>query len=410
MDASREETFRDYPFELIRSETTDDGLTLEGYAVVFDQPTRIESNRGPFIETMKRGAFTRTLNAKMPVLMFDHGQHPLIGPMPIGVIEEAREDAHGLFIRARLGSNWLIEPVREAIASGAVTGMSFRMMNIKENVRRGASPGDLQERDVIEVRCPELGPVVYPAYETTSVAVRSMSEALHDDSARTDLVRALWLATEERQNPVDSAYADPGFRADGMRRYPINTGTHVETAWAFINIERNQMGYTAAQVASIKQRIQAAAETFNVNLDELKSAEHGGEARALNGWTVGDLMPVLADAIEDQLYEDGSVCVCDFTDTTAYYSVWGADGEMELYEVDFSVDDAGNVTLGTPAEVLKKTTFVPATSDELAEGTSDELGRNATDPEDSTPFGRTTSDSAEMRRLERLITARTLGV
>ncbi len=406
----REETFREYPFEVTRSESTDDGLTLEGYAVVFDQPTRIESNHGPFMETMKRGAFTRTLNAKMPVLMFDHGQHPLIGSMPLGKIDEAREDAHGLFIKARLENNWLIQPVRDAIASGALTGMSFRMSNIKETIRSGKSPGDLQERDVIEVRCPELGPVVFPAYETTSVSVRSMSEALHDADARGDLVRALWMATDERrQNPVDEAYADPGYRADQMRRFPINTGQHVQTTWAFINMPGNQVGYTPAQIASIKERTQAAAKKFGINLDELKSETIDADDRALNGWMMSDLMPILSDAIEDRIGDPmAMVCVCDFTDTTVYYSVMEM-GEMELYSADFTVDEAGAVALGTPVEVLKKTTYVPATSDELAdEGTSEEPGRTATDPDDvSTPEH--TSDPLE-QRLTRLLRLQKIGI
>ncbi len=378
MDASRETQIRDYPFSVTRSEDTGDGLTLEGYAVVFDQPTRIESNRGPFIETMKRGAFTKTLSERTPVLMFNHGQHPLIQEMPIGKIEEAREDAHGLFIRARLADNYMTVPVRDAIRMGAITGMSFRMSNIKEVIRSGKTPGALQERDVTEVRCPELGPVVFPAYDSTSVAVRSMAAALQNDEARSDVVRALWMATEERQNPIDDAYADPGFRADGMRRYPINTGTHVETAWAFINIERNQAGYTAQQIASIKQRIQAAAETFNVNLDELKSPEEDGEIRI-------DVRAALEAAIA--LHEGVEAFVADCTDRTAFYSVI-EDGELSLREIEYTIDDEGAVAF-------------PATSDEAAEGTSDEAGRTTTEPDDSTP-GRITPDPLEQRLVRQL--------
>ena len=64
---------------------------------------------------------------------WDHGQHPLIGSIPIGSVESIREDSHptlapegGAHIVARLHDNWLIEPVRDAIKSGSVDGMSFR--------------------------------------------------------------------------------------------------------------------------------------------------------------------------------------------------------------------------------------------------------------------------------------------
>ena len=56
-----------------RSESGD-GHTLEGYAAVFDSPTRINSWEGEFDEQIARGAFNRTLNARKPVVQFDHGQ------------------------------------------------------------------------------------------------------------------------------------------------------------------------------------------------------------------------------------------------------------------------------------------------------------------------------------------------
>jgi HK97 family phage prohead protease len=189
------------PFEVTRAETDGDGLTLEGYAAVWDSPTEINSVReGNFIERIKPGAFKRTLNAKMPVLMFNHGQHPLIGDMPLGKIEEAREDVRGLFIRARLSDNWLVQPVRDAIAAQAVSGMSFRM-SIPENGdtwRKPATRDGLPERDISEIKCYELGPVVFPAYEETTVGVRSAEilEALTDPDVRSDLARAMFISEQ----------------------------------------------------------------------------------------------------------------------------------------------------------------------------------------------------------------------
>ena len=42
------------------------------------------------------------------------------------------EDDRGLAVTARLSENWLIEPVRDAIAAGAVSGMSFRFTVVDE--------------------------------------------------------------------------------------------------------------------------------------------------------------------------------------------------------------------------------------------------------------------------------------
>jgi HK97 family phage prohead protease len=173
------------PFELTRSAVGEDGLTMEGYAAVFDSPTTIQGMAGEFTETIRKGAFAKTIESRTPVLMFEHGKHPLFGQMPIGVIRHLAEDDRGLFVRARLSQSWLVEPIREAIANDAITGMSFRMQVMQDEWEgRGI-------RRISEVRCPELGPVVMPAYLDTEVSVRSrqVAEALTDPEVRAELAR-----------------------------------------------------------------------------------------------------------------------------------------------------------------------------------------------------------------------------
>lgn len=169
---------RSVAFEL-RADPQGDGLTLEGYAAVFNSPTMISDRLGEYEETIAPGAFKRTIQARTPVLMFEHGQHPLIGSMPIGTITDLREDPKGLYVRARLFDNWMISPVRDAIKDGAVDGMSFRFSVPagKETWDRSSNP---QKRVVREAKVPELGPVVFPAYRDTSVAVRSLQEILRE--------------------------------------------------------------------------------------------------------------------------------------------------------------------------------------------------------------------------------------
>lgn len=414
-NAPSDDLTRSVPFEITRTADDGDGLTFEGYAAVWDSPTEINSRaEGHFVEVMKRGSFVKTTNGRVPAFLFDHGQHPLIGSMPLGVIQEAREDDRGLFIRARFTDNWLIQPVRDACADGAIPGMSFRM-SIPEGGQkwiRGKS-GELPRREITEVKCYECGPVVFPAYADTSVGVRSSVDQLaHAD--RRDLARALFAAEERADTSnTDANYADPGYKDDGVKRYPVNTGAHVKAAWAYINMDRNQQGYTPEQIASIKSRIKSAAKKFGIEIgDETKSAEIDGETRS---WMMSDLCAVVEDAIEDQLYEDQTVCVVDISDDgNAYFCIWN-NVEMETYEVSFTIDDAGAVTLGTPAEVLKKTTYVPATSDEEADA-----GRNADpadevtpqdtlDPADEvTPRGAPQPTDAETARFLRQLKARDL--
>lgn len=159
------------PFTLERATPDGDGLTLTGYAAVFNSPTRISGYEGDFIETITPGAFKRSINANKPVMQFDHGQHPLIGSLPIASISKLREDAHGLYVEARVFDNWLTEPLRDAIREQAISGMSFRFSVVKDD---WSKQGKDRVRSLKEVRLYELGPVVHPAYADTSVALRSL--------------------------------------------------------------------------------------------------------------------------------------------------------------------------------------------------------------------------------------------
>lgn len=203
LDVPRDNLTRSVEF---RAESSADGLTLEGYAAVFGQTTEINSWEGQFEEQIAKGAFAKTIRENKPVLQFDHGAHPLIGSMPLGTIKTIREDDHGLFIRARLSDNWLVEPVRDAIRDGAITGMSFRFRVINENWKQRAS---LPLRTITEVALYEAGPVVFPAYSQTSVGVRSRAvlTALTDPDVRADLARALLTGTIPSED-IAAALAD----------------------------------------------------------------------------------------------------------------------------------------------------------------------------------------------------------
>lgn len=165
------------PFEM-RANEDGDGFTLEGYAAVFNTPTRIDSWEGRFDEIVAPGAFAKTIGERKPVMQFDHGRDIATGSVPIGAIQEIREDKHGLFVRAKLHDNERVEPIRQAIASGAIDGMSFKFRVVRQDWNED---GDVPVRTISEVELFELGPVVFPAYEATSVGVRSLLSDLTAD-------------------------------------------------------------------------------------------------------------------------------------------------------------------------------------------------------------------------------------
>lgn len=173
---------RSVEWDEFRAVDNGDGLTLSGYAAVFDAPTRIDSWEGTFDEVITRGAFRKTISERTPIMQWNHGQDPAIGQVPIAAITSLREDKRGLYVEARLHDNDLVKPVRDAIASGAVSGMSFRFQVIKD---AWDESGKIPTRTLKEVRLYEVGPVAHPAYEATSVGVRDadLADATTSDRA-----------------------------------------------------------------------------------------------------------------------------------------------------------------------------------------------------------------------------------
>jgi HK97 family phage prohead protease len=192
------------PFVLERSGETapaGDGLDFAGYASVFNELTLIDSWEGRFQEQCAPGCFRKTIKERTPVLQFDHGRHPLIGSLPVGAITELAEDDRGLAVEARLHDTWLTEPLRAAIASGSISGMSFRFTVVREQWKDAAGktitdprellellyePGDRGPlvRTLLELKVPELGPVVFPAYPGTTASLRAHTPALRTEVAR----------------------------------------------------------------------------------------------------------------------------------------------------------------------------------------------------------------------------------
>lgn len=69
----------------------------------------------------------------------------------------------------------------------------------------------------------------------------------------------------------DVDYADPGYQADGVHRYPLDSKAHVKAAWSYINQPKNAKAYTADQLSSIKSKIKAAAKHFDIEISEQNS-------------------------------------------------------------------------------------------------------------------------------------------
>lgn len=244
-----ESVLREAPFAL-RDTSTDttegDGLTLDGYGAVFNRETIIDSWEGRFREQIAPGAMKRSFRETPPRIQFDHGHHPMIGSIPIAKLERVAEEIDpelapegGAHIVARVFDNWLMQPVRDAIAAGAIDGMSFRFSVVREQWHDAAGkairdeselydvlrqtryedvPDDeLPVRTLKELKVPEMGPVTWPAYTDTTVSMRSTVidlGRLNEPEQRKLLAKAVFLAEQaERQSAqqtTETVGAHPG--------------------------------------------------------------------------------------------------------------------------------------------------------------------------------------------------------
>lgn len=229
------EVLRTVPFKLVRDAgegEAADGNTLDGYASVFKSETIIDSWEGRFKEQFLSGSMKKSFREKTPIIQFDHGRHAMIGSLPVAAFNAGypREDTHpdlapdgGAHVVARMHQSPLFEPVREVISTGTVDGMSIRFAPIREKWYwpDGKQVKDTEElarelmrtwfedvpddellrRDVIESQVAEMGPVVWPAYESTSIGVRSLLDVRRDQ--RTDLAREV-AAALRRPDSVDT--------------------------------------------------------------------------------------------------------------------------------------------------------------------------------------------------------------
>lgn len=181
-----------------------EGFDLEGYAAVYDAPSRMMAfpNVGSgrmFREIIHQGAFTKTL-AETPdvTLRYQHNLQALPLARTKSGTMVLTEDTHGLRVRATLPDNEWGRPIRDAISRGDVSGMSFRFRKV---IDKWTTEPEGQMRHLHEVRLgPEVSVTDLEAYPTTSVGVRFLADAADLDPD--ELAQAFaTLRTETKLTP-----------------------------------------------------------------------------------------------------------------------------------------------------------------------------------------------------------------
>ena len=143
-----------------------DGSRLTGTAVVFGQPTRI----GRGMEQIAPGALDQALKGGDVRALLNHNPERLLGRQSSGTLR-MNADSVGLHFEIDLPDTSYANDLRELVSRGDLSGASF-----------GFIPGKVEDRDSIVTHTEiaeliDVSPVTFPAYETTSVSLRSEDRA-----------------------------------------------------------------------------------------------------------------------------------------------------------------------------------------------------------------------------------------
>ncbi len=169
-------------------------------------------------------------------------------PSAVGVATEAQVDDRGLYLGARIVDAEAWRKVIEGVYKGfSIGGRVTARDPADRNIITGLS---LTEISVVDR--PANPEAVFDCWKRAA-AGSSADENAEDMTQPTEPTEP---AAELCGGAVDCA--DPGYQADGRRRYPIDTEAQIRAAWAYIHQPGNARHYTEGQLARIEARIVAA--------------------------------------------------------------------------------------------------------------------------------------------------------
>lgn len=153
-------------FELLELKVGKDDRTIEGYGSVFGNIDNHE-------DIVLPGAFKNSLAQRTPAMLWQHRMSE-----PIGVWNEVREDAKGLYVKGTLIDTVLGGDTYKLAKAGAVKGMS-----IGYTAKESEWEGNI--RKLKEVKLYEVSLVTFPANELATVtSVKSRPETIREFEAK----------------------------------------------------------------------------------------------------------------------------------------------------------------------------------------------------------------------------------
>ncbi|MFA7588578.1 MAG: HK97 family phage prohead protease [Novosphingobium sp.] len=146
-----------------------DGQTIVGYAAVFGS---IADIGGQFREIIAPGAFRGAIAGDVRALI-DHDSGRVIGRTTAGTLRLVEDDV-GLAVEIDLPDTQDGRDLATLIARGDISGMSFGFIVTRQ---LWDETGDIPVRTIQAVDLREVSAVAFPAYDDTSLALRSLESA-----------------------------------------------------------------------------------------------------------------------------------------------------------------------------------------------------------------------------------------
>lgn len=158
-------------------------MTVEGYAIVFGQPT----THGRFTETIKRGALSGTDMDNVP-LRYNHNDNVMVMARTKNNSLRLIVDDKGLLIQADLLDTQSNRDLYAGIEAGLIDKMSFAF-TVADNGDKWSFGKEETTREVTKIdKLYDVSVVDTPFYDGTSVYARSL-ELLDDEKRRLDGLR-----------------------------------------------------------------------------------------------------------------------------------------------------------------------------------------------------------------------------
>jgi HK97 family phage prohead protease len=155
----------------VKFEETEGKMTLEGYAIVFNQETLIGDETYGFVEEIDRHALENTLMKDVP-MKYNHMDSFLIIARTKNKSLTLSVDNNGLKVHAELLDTQSNQDIYKMVRSGLLDKMSFAFTVEEQTWNK---EGKIPKRTITKIgRLYDVSVVDTPAYDSTSIYARSL--------------------------------------------------------------------------------------------------------------------------------------------------------------------------------------------------------------------------------------------